>query len=69
MTIALRSMFFTVPLWQVVLSTVIQCLLVVGAIWFAGWAFRLGMLRYGRRLRLGEILGMIRRRTVKASVS
>jgi ABC-2 type transport system permease protein len=69
MTIALRSMFFTVPLWQVVLSTVIQSLLAVGAIWLAGWAFRLGMLRYGKRLKLGEVLGMIRRRTVKASVS
>jgi ABC-2 type transport system permease protein len=56
MTIALRSLFFSVPLWQILISVVIQSVFAVLMIWLAGRAYRLGMLRYGKRLSLKEIL-------------
>ena len=56
MTIALRSLFFSVPLWQILVSVVIQTGFAVSMIWLAGRAYRLGMLRYGKRLSLKEIL-------------
>ena len=43
------------PVWQIALSSAIQILCAVAAIWLAGRAFRLGMLRYGKRLSLREL--------------
>ena len=57
MTVGFRSLFSVVPLWQVAASVAIQTACAVGALWLAGRAFRLGMLRYGQRLSLREILG------------
>ena len=56
LTVTLRNIFTAVPFWQVAASIAIQTACAVGAIWLAGRAFRLGMLRYGRRLRLRELL-------------
>jgi ABC-2 type transport system permease protein len=56
MTIALRSLFFDIPLWQILASIVIQSGVAVLAIWLAAKAYRLGMLRYGKRLSLKELL-------------
>jgi ABC-2 type transport system permease protein len=55
MTIALRIGFVTIPTWQVIVSVIILVLSAIGAVWLAGRAFRLGMLRYGQRLRWKEI--------------
>ena len=55
MTVALREIFFVVPLWQIILSAGLQILFSIGAIWFAGRVFRLGLLRYGKRLSLRGI--------------
>ncbi len=55
MTVALREIFFVVPLWQIILSAGLQILFAIGAIWFAGRVFRLGLLRYGKRLSLRGI--------------
>ena len=60
LTLGFRSLFSVVPLWQVVASVFIQMTCALGALWLAGRAFRLGMLRYGQRLRLREILGKAR---------
>ncbi len=57
MTVGLRSLFSVVPWWQVATSVAIQTTCAAGALWLAARAFRLGMLRYGQRLRIGEILG------------
>ena len=57
LTVTLRNIFAAVPLWQVALSVVIQILCAIGALWLAGRALRLGMLRYGKRLNLREIMG------------
>jgi ABC-2 type transport system permease protein len=48
MTVGFRSLFSVVPLWQVVASVAIQTVCAAGALWLAGRAFRLGMLRYGQ---------------------
>jgi ABC-2 type transport system permease protein len=55
MTIAMRLSFTAIPTWQLVLSGIILMLSAIGAVWLAGRAFRLGMLRYGQRLRWKEI--------------
>jgi ABC-2 type transport system permease protein len=56
LTVTLRNIFTAVPAWQVAAGIAVQAACAVGAIWLAGRAFRLGMLRYGRRLRLRELL-------------
>lgn len=55
MTMTLRIGFATIPTWQVVVCVSILVLSAIGAVWLAGRAFRLGMLRYGQRLRWKEI--------------
>ena len=54
-TIALRIGFTTIPTWQIIASVTILIVSATGAVWLAGRATRLGMLRYGQRLRLKEI--------------
>jgi len=56
MTITLREVFFVVPWWQIILSSGIQILFAITAIWLAGRTFRLSLLRYGKRLSIREIL-------------
>jgi ABC-2 type transport system permease protein len=46
----------TVPAWQIALSLGILIVCAVGAVWLASRAFRLGMLRYGKKLSLRELL-------------
>jgi len=55
MTIAIRIGFTALPIWQLILSLVLLVLSAIGSVWLAGRAFRLGMLRYGQRLRLNEL--------------
>ena len=55
MTIAMRIGFTAIPTWQFLTSVILLVLSAIGAIWLAGRAFRLGMLRYGQRLRWKEI--------------
>ncbi|MEJ2707903.1 MAG: ABC transporter permease [Anaerolineales bacterium] len=56
LTVGFRSLFMTVPLWQVAASVAIHTLAAALTLWAAQRAFRLGMLRYGKGIRLGEIL-------------
>jgi ABC-2 type transport system permease protein len=55
-TIALRSLLVEVPGWQVALSAAIALVCALLMVWLAGKAFRLSMLRYGQRVRWGELL-------------
>jgi len=57
----IRDGLTILPAWQIALSSGIQILCAAGAIWLAGRAFRLGMLRYGKRLRWGELFGKSKR--------
>jgi ABC-2 type transport system permease protein len=51
----IRVTFSTVPAWQTVLSTVILVVSAGFAVWLAGRAFRLGMLRYGQDLNWRQV--------------
>ena len=55
-----------VPGWQIALSYVLMVGAVVLAFYLAGRAFRLGMLRYGKKLTWGQILGLNRTKTARA---
>jgi ABC-2 type transport system permease protein len=55
LAILMRDGVAILPAWQIGLSALIQVLAAAGAIWLAGRAFRLGMLRYGKRLKWREI--------------
>ncbi len=54
MAMPLRAAFTNVPAWQIILTISILCILAVFSLWLSGRVFRLGMLRYGKRLRLCE---------------
>jgi len=56
LTMLIRDAMTIIPLWQIVASAVVMILSAVGAVWLAGRAFRLGMLRYGKRLGWLELL-------------
>ncbi len=57
LTMCMRRVFTTIPLWQTALAVALQALYALGALALAGRALRLGMLRYGQRLNLRELLG------------
>jgi ABC-2 type transport system permease protein len=52
----LRAAFTVVPAWQALTSIAILCVGSVFSIWLAARAYDMGMLRYGKRLRLTELL-------------
>jgi ABC-2 type transport system permease protein len=54
--LTLRAAFTVIPLWQMLLNVLIMVLFAGLAVWFAGRAFRLGMLQYGRRLSFRELI-------------
>ena len=54
-TMLVRDGLTILPAWQIAVSSLIQTLAAIGVIWLAGRAFRLGMLRYGKRLAWREL--------------
>ncbi len=57
LTLPMRAVLTDIPAWEIVLTILLLILTAVGAIWLASRAFRLGMLRYGKRLTWKEIFG------------
>jgi ABC-2 type transport system permease protein len=57
-TLAIRAGFAKIPTWQLLLSLSLLILFALAALWFAGRAFRLGMLRYGQRVPWRDFLGI-----------
>ncbi len=55
-TLPMRGVLTSLPLWQVVLSVSLLVICAILALWLAGRAFRLGMLRYGKKITLRELL-------------
>jgi len=55
-TFAMRIMSVPIPFWQIAASVALLILSAAGAVWLAARIFRLGMLRYGKRLNWREIL-------------
>jgi len=54
-TLTLRAAFTEIPLWQEALNLLVLFLCAAGAVWLAARTFRLGMLRYGKRISWSEI--------------
>ncbi len=59
-TMLVRVVTETPPFWQVVLSLLFGLLLVVAMVWVAARIYRTGMLMYGKRATVPEILRWIR---------
>jgi len=57
LTVGLQSIFREVPTGMLAASAGISVLSGLGMVWLAARAFRIGMLRYGKRIRLRELLG------------
>lgn len=50
----LRAVFTTVPFWQIAMTVTLLCVIALFTLWLAARVFRLGMLRYGKRVSLRE---------------
>jgi ABC-2 type transport system permease protein len=61
MTVILRIGFTVIPAWQLIISISLLILSAIGSLWFAGRAFRLGMLMYGQKLPWRRVLGLERK--------
>jgi ABC-2 type transport system permease protein len=59
LTMVLRAGFTVIPTWQVIISVSAVIISALGALWLAGRAFRIGMLRYGQRVRWREVFSRI----------
>lgn len=51
----LRAVFTNVPAWQIAITILVLCALAVFSVWLAGRVFRLGMLRYGKKVSFKEV--------------
>ncbi len=56
LTMSLRGLLTNIPLWHALVASAAQILYAWCALWLAGKTLQLGMLRYGKRLRLGEVI-------------
>ena len=59
LTIALRWSMSVVPTWQLVVSWLLTSSTAILAVWASARIFRAGMLRYGKRMNLQNLLGAI----------
>jgi ABC-2 type transport system permease protein len=57
MTVAVRSLFTGIPAWQVAVTVGVNLACGSALVWLTGKSLRIGMLRYGQRLKLRELLG------------
>ncbi len=54
-SLPLRAAFTNIPIWQISLTILLLIGFAIAALWLAGRAFRIGMLRYGKRLSFKEL--------------
>ena len=59
-TMPVRILAETPPLWQIGLSFLVNGLAIAGLVWLAGRVYRVGMLMYGKRATIPEVLKWIR---------
>jgi ABC-2 type transport system permease protein len=59
LTVVLRWSVTIVPLWQMVASWLLLVAAAVGSVWAAARILHVGMLRYGQRLDLGEVVAAL----------
>lgn len=62
-TMPLRAAIGKVPVWQIALASALTWLSAIGILFLAARVFRMGMLRYGKRLSLRELLGLAKGRS------
>ena len=60
LTMPVRILAETPPFWQIALSVLLNCLTIGGLIWLASRVYRIGMLMYGKRATIPEVLKWIR---------
>ncbi|HQZ97089.1 MAG TPA: ABC transporter permease [Pyrinomonadaceae bacterium] len=60
LTMPIRILAETPPLWQIGLSLFINCLTIAGLVWLAARVYRVGMLMYGKRATIPEVWKWIR---------
>jgi ABC-2 type transport system permease protein len=63
-TLPLRAVFTDVPVWQSVIAISLLVICAAAAVRMAGSVFRLGMLRFGKRLSLKEVIRGLRKQEV-----
>jgi len=66
-TFSLRVVFAPIPFGEIAASALVQTACAIGAMWLAARAFRLGMLRYGQRLRWRELFTVGKRHTARSA--
>jgi ABC-2 type transport system permease protein len=49
-----------VPFWQIALSVILLVLTIWGVLWFSSRLYRVGILMYGKRATLPEVLRWLR---------
>ena len=54
-SLPVRASFASIPSWQIIFSVFLLILFAIAALWLAGRSFRLGMLRYGKKVSLKEL--------------
>ncbi len=60
LTMPVRILAETPPFWQIALSVAINCLTITALVWLASRVYRIGMLMYGKRAKIPEVLEWIR---------
>ncbi len=60
LTMPVRILAETPPFWQIALSVLLNCLAIGGLVWLASRVYRVGMLMYGKRATIPEVLKWIR---------
>jgi ABC-2 type transport system permease protein len=62
LTMPVRILAEMPPFWQIALSIVLNCLAIALIVWLASRVYRVGMLMYGKRATIPEVLRWIRQR-------
>lgn len=60
LTMPIRILAETPPMWQIGLSLFMNCLTIAGLVWLASRVYRVGMLMYGKRATIPEVWKWIR---------
>jgi ABC-2 type transport system permease protein len=61
MTMPVRILAETPPVWEIALAVLLNCATIAGLVWVASRVYRVGMLMYGKRATIPEVLKWIRR--------
>jgi ABC-2 type transport system permease protein len=60
MTMPIRILAETPPFWQIALALALNGLTIMAVVWLASRVYRVGMLMYGKRATIPEILKWVR---------